>query len=46
MNAALEALVKATGGEVVAACPGSGAAGGLGFGLRVVSRVVITAESW
>lgn len=34
LEAALEALVKATGGEVVAACPGSGAAGGLGFGLR------------
>jgi glycerate kinase len=30
---ALEAVVKASGGEVAAALPGSGAAGGLGFGL-------------
>jgi glycerate kinase len=33
LEAALEAMVKAAGGEVAAARPGSGAAGGLGFGL-------------
>ena len=33
LEAALEALVNAAGGEVAATRPGSGAAGGLGFGL-------------
>ncbi|MCX6868068.1 MAG: glycerate kinase [Verrucomicrobia bacterium] len=33
LEMALEAMVKASGGEVAAALPGSGAAGGLGFGL-------------
>lgn len=33
LEAALEALVNAAGGEAAAALPGSGAAGGLGFGL-------------
>ena len=33
LEAALEAMVKTSGGEAAAAIPGAGAAGGLGFGL-------------
>ena len=33
LEAALQAMVKVSGGAAAAACPGSGAAGGLGFGL-------------